>query len=165
MSLNYDSTTFGRSPAAMYLTLKLNEMGDARLARKVGRVLRETRELLYDVASCHMETDILRRASFCKLLNMIRSKAKASCDVIPDKFIGHLVLNILIGEIRIYERRCLNAANKQKDLNRKTPEGRTVPEAKAIPSAFEESEEERIIRLRARSRRYLERKGKINTLY
>ncbi len=165
MPLNYDSTTFGRSPAAMYLTLKLNELGDASLARKVGRVLRETRELLYDVAACHVETPHLRRSSFCKLLNMIRAKAVSSCNGLPDPFIGHLVLNVIIGEVRVYERRCLEAANKQKTLNRKTPEGSTVPEAKAIPSSIEETEEERILRLRARSRRYLERKGKVNTLY
>jgi hypothetical protein len=165
MSLNYDKTTFGRTPAAMYLTLKLNEKGDPILARKVGKVLRETRELLYDVAACHMYTDEMKRASFCKLLNMIRERAKASTANLRDEFIAHLVLNVLIGEIRTHERRAIRAAHVQKSVTRATKEGQTVPEIKATPVRGEETEEERIANLQQKSRRYLLRKGKINTLY
>lgn len=164
MSLNYDKTTFGNSPAAMYLTLKLNEKGDPILARKVGKVLRETRELLSDVVACHVLTNEMKRTSFCKLLNMIRERAKSSALHLPDDFIGHLVLNVLTGEIRTHEHRAVVAAKTQKKVARTTQEGQPVPDIKAVHTNGE-TNEERTARLQEKSRRYLTRKNKINTLY
>jgi hypothetical protein len=165
MSLNYDKTTFGRAPAAMYLVLLLNERGDAVLARKVGKVLRETRELLHDVVACHLLTDEMKTKSFSKLINMIKDRAKACAAQLPDEFIGHLVTNILIGEIRTFERRCIRAAQLQPNVARATKEGNTIPMLKATPTNGEPTEEERIAMLQEKSRKYLSRKGKLNTLY
>lgn len=165
MTLNYDKNTFGNSPAAMYLTLKLNEQGDPILARKVGKVLRETRELLHDIVACHVLTNEMKRASFCKLLNMVRDRAKSSANKLPDTFIGHLVLNILTGEIRTYEHHAVMAAQQQKKVVRSLAEGLTVPDVKALRPDGSETNEERVARLQEKSRQYLARKNKVNTLY
>lgn len=164
MSLNYDKTTFGRAPAAMYLVLLLNERGDPILARKVGKVLRSTRELVNDVVACHLLTDELKTASFGKLIAMIKDKARASASNLPDPFIAHLVTNILIGEIRTFERRCARAAQLQASVARRTSSGNTVPMLKAVPYK-EMTDAERIEMLQEKSRKYLTRKGKLNTLY
>lgn len=163
--MNYDKTTFGRAPAAMYLVTLLNERDDPVLARKVGKILRNTRELLNDVVSCHLLTDQMKTASFGKLINMIKERARSSVSILNDEHIAHLVVNILVGEIRTFERRCQRAAALQVNMARSTPEGNSVPMLKATPMRNEPSEDERIEMLQEKSRAYLARKGKRNTLY
>ena len=165
MSLNYDKTTFGLAPAALYLVLLLNERGDPILARKVGKVLRSTRELVNDVVASHLLTDKMKTSSFGKLIAMIKDQARASAMNLPDPFIGHLVSNILIGEIRTFERRAANAAKSQTVAARNTKSGNSVPMIKALRTDDELYPEDRIMKLHEKSRKYLLRKGKINTLY
>lgn len=163
--MNYDKTTFGTAPAALYLVLLLNERNNPILARKVSKVITSTRRLLHDVEACHLYTDEMQTSTFCSLINMIKTKVRESTARIPDEFIGHMACNILIGEIRTLENRCIQASKLQQKVARLTPSGESVPMMKAVPMKNEPTEEERNAILQERSRRYLERKGKKNTLY
>lgn len=160
-----DKNTFGRAPAAMYLTTYLTEKGDQALVRKVSRVIRETRELLNDVVASHLLTDEMKRASFSKLLHLIRDSIGPRCDLLPDRHAGDLVKNILIGEIRTFEKRSAKARSLETLVQRGTPDGKSVPIVKATPFPGELKQEERIAALQEKSRNYLARKGKRNTLY
>lgn len=158
-------TTFGKSPAAMYLAALLCERNDQQLARKVGRALHSQRELMNDIVACHYETNELKTASFSKLMTLLDHRARETGRTFKDEHIGHLVVNILVGEIKTMKNRAARAAILKRMVARQTEEGLSVPEVKAFPMADEESEEARIEKLRQRSKRYLARKGKRDTLY
>lgn len=163
--MNLDKHTFGRSPAAMYLALLLSERNDRALLRRVTGALKETRELINDVQAAHYHTDEIKARSFNKLIELIQLKVQETVKGWSDQFIAHLVLNILTGELRVHRRRAAKAAHLRTTLARRTPSGETVPEVKVLPYRGEETEEERLTILRERSRRYLARRGKRNTLY
>lgn len=163
--LNLDKTTFGRAPAAMYLAQYLNEKGDQALARKAGRMLRSTRELLNDLVASHLLTDELKTKSFATLLEMVLKSVEERAALIPDPHVGHLLVNILTGEIRTFKQRTAKARHLRIAAQRNTPEGQTPPTIKATPFIGEETREERVEKLQEKSRKYLARKGKPNTLY
>jgi hypothetical protein len=158
-------TTFGKSPAAMYLAALLNERNDVMTIRKVGRALHSQRELMNDVLACHYQTDELKTSSFSKLMTLLDHRAREAGKSFKDEHIGHLVVNILVGEIKTMKNRAAAAAILQRKVARRTAEGMTVPQVKAFPPDNEESEDDRIEKLRLRSKRYLARKGKRDTLY
>lgn len=55
--LNLDKKTYGTSPAALYLTLYLNEKGDQALNRAVGKKLTKWRQVIADLSMAHIHTD------------------------------------------------------------------------------------------------------------
>ena len=73
--------------------------------------------------------------------------------------------NILIGEIRVHKRRSMETAKLQVALNRGAMPGQSIPQLKVTPRRGEETYEERLVHLQQKSRKYLQRKGKQNTLY
>ncbi len=160
-----DKTTFGRAPAAMYLATYLDEKGEQALTRKVSRVLRDVRELLNDVVASHLLTDELKPKSFSKLLQLIKDDISWKCANLTDQHAAHLVQNILIGELRTFQKRAAKARTVQTVVQRGTPAGKSVPIVKATPFPGEPSHDERIEQLQNKSREYLARKGKVNTLY
>lgn len=157
--------SFGKTPACLYLATLLQERNDPVLARKVGRVLASSRELLNDIVACHYHTSELKRSSFGTLIGMLETAAREKCEALPDKFIGSLCLNIIVGELRTHKRRLQTAAHTFKKAARSTPEGESVPVVKAFPRPDEETEEARVERLKEKSSAYLERHNKRNTLY
>jgi len=161
--LTLDPHTYGNSPAAMYLTLYLNEQGSESLNRKVGRKLETWRQTIKDVAMSHMHTDEMSPATFGKLLIMMTAAVRESALVLPDKLCQELVTNILVGELKTWKTRCINTSRLQRRV--KPVHGEPTPIMRVMPRAGEETDEERIEKLRERSRRYLERHGKKNTLY
>lgn len=163
--MTLDKTTFGKTPAALYLTLYLNEKGDTRLIRKVGRMLDGFRETINDVICSHLHTDEMKAASFNRIMALISENARVAALRLPDKLAQELVTNILVGEIKSWKTRAMHTARLQRNIQRLTPPGKTVEELKVLPRRGEETEEERIEKLKERSRAYLARKGKLNTLY
>jgi hypothetical protein len=164
-TMNLDKNTFGKAPAAMYLVVLLQERDNQALTRKVARVIESFRELLNDIVACHYQTEELKTASFNKLLEMMHDRIKIATAQLPDEFIGHIVRNILTGELKTLKRRAARTGHLQSSIARKTPSGWTVPMVKATPLMNEPSEEERMKQLQAKSSAYLARKGKKNTLY
>lgn len=162
-----DLYTFGRAPAAMYLAQLLNDMGDKKMTRKVSRFICENHELINGAVFSHMQ-DTLSTQNFAKIIELIAEKIETQSAKFEDKHIGHLACNVLMGYIKTQKRRCMTAAKIQTEVNKVTPEGETPPEVSAIPSAishYSEITHDKVEQLRERSRSYLARKGKINTLY
>lgn len=161
--LALDPHTYGNSPAAMYLTLYLNEQGSESLNRKVGRKLESWRVAIKDVAFSHMHTDEMSPSTFGKLLIILSQAVRESALILPDKLCQELVTNILIGELKTWKTRCISTSRLQRKV--KSVYGKPTPVMRVMPRAGEETYEERIEKLRERSRKYLERHGKKNTLY
>jgi hypothetical protein len=163
-----DVHTYGLTPAAMYLVTLLNERGDPRLARKVTHALTHQRAILNDVVASHLFTHEMSRKTFGALLTMLDASIRTAMDErakTSDPHVWALVTNILIGELKTHKQHTVQAAHEQRDVARETPDGESVPLVKARPAHDEEPYEARVERLREKSRRYLERKGKTNTLY
>lgn len=166
MKRTLDKTTYGRAPAALYLVALLNQSNNQILVRKIGRFLDTYRRIINDIVACHYQTDEMKRSTFSSLLDMIDKAMRdnARC-TFGDEHLGQLAVNVLAGEIKTLRRRSQAAAVEQRKINRTIPEGETPPEIKAFPMKSEPSESERIALLKAKSKRYLRRKGKIDTLY
>jgi hypothetical protein len=162
--MNLDKTTYGDKPAALYLTLYLNEHGNMSLNRKVAKRLEFWRSLIKDVVMSHMLTEEMKTRTFTTLLRMIDAGVRESAANIPDKLAAGLVTNILIGEIKAWKRRAQSTAQLQKLVHRRTPQGVTHKMIKVMPRD-EETDQERNERIKERSRQYLLRHGKKNTLY
>lgn len=155
-------TTFGKVPAALYLSFILNERQDKVLLRKVSYTIVQVRELLHEITYSHLMTDELSTSSFRKLLSIIENDLPNRTKKIHHQFVEQLVLNILKGEIKQLKHRGIAASKEQREINRKTPSGKTIPEVKAYVL---QNEADRIEMLQERSRQYLASKGKKNTLY
>jgi len=163
--MNLDPNTYGNSPAAMYLTLYLNEKNEFGLNRKVARKLEGWRRTIKDVAMSHMHTDEMAPATFGRLIIILDDAVRKSALELPDKLCVELVTNILVGELKTWKTRCISTSRLQRNAQRKTPRGEPVPIMRVMPRAGEETYAERVEKLRERSRKYLERHGKKNTLY
>lgn len=165
MGLDLDKNTYGKSPAALYLTLYLNEKDDSALNRKVGRKLSKWRQVIHDVSMSHMHTDEMMPCTFATLLSVLDVSIREDCLKLTDKLCQELVTNILIGEIKTWKIRAQKRTSLQVKAQRSTPNGESVPIIRIMPRSDEETDDERIIRLQKKSAEYLARKGKKNTLY
>lgn len=163
--MNLDKTTYGRTPAALYLTSYLNEQGDEVLNRKVGRMLSRWRRVINDVICSHLQADEMSTHTFNTLLPVLDGAVRATAQALPDALCRKLVTNLLVGELRTWKTRSARTARLQDRVNRTTKAGETVPELKVTPAPNEETDEERIEKLKQRSCAYLARKSKMNTLY
>lgn len=160
-----DKYTFGETPGAMYLTCYLSENGTQALTRAVGKKLTKWRQVMKDLTASHIMTDELHPRTFNILLQVLDTAIRDDAKQIKDAHVAALVTNVLIGELKTWKTRAQTAAQVQRELQRETQNGETVPLAKILPRAGEETEAERVARLRERSINYLQRKGKKNTLY
>ncbi len=163
-ALCLDPRTFGDAPAAVYLAEVLNQRQDRVLARKVAKVLAELRELVADVARAHLEYDALSTRSFARLLPMLSAQAQVR---VPQALAGHdplvmnLTMNVAEGAVKTWKRRVEQARRQEKQLARELPPGTPVQWVPAKPVQGEVTPD----LLRERSKRFLRRKGKRDTLY
>jgi len=165
MKKQLDPHTFGSAPAAIYLTLILNKQDEPLVTRKVSRIINESRKLLNDVVDSHYYSDHMSTSSFAKLLFIIENNIRESVFILADKHLQDLVINVLVGEIKTYKNRTQRAARIKPCVDRLTPEGQSPMMIKAVPGKNEQTRAQRVEWLRQKSREYLDRKGKINTLY
>jgi hypothetical protein len=185
-----DAKTFGTSPAALFLTLLLNERGNKALSRKITKLVASVRRTLNELEFAHSASTTVRITSassskvtsnsfdvsgsalslpvYSSLLQLVKSDIKARIKQLSDatadeqeKFIYHIVENVLVGEVRIRLRRVNVAVPLQKKLQRESKEGESVPRAIAKPFAGEPDHEH----FQEKSKKYLSRHNKINTLY
>jgi hypothetical protein len=165
-----DKYGVGASPAAVYLVTILNERNDRALARKITKFLADKRAILHDVVGSHLYSDQMTRKTFASLLEMLDAQFRQSAAQYAARYPEHahawsLVVNVLIGELKVQKNRGARAAHEQREEARFTPSHVTVKSVKAREKIGDETAAERVDRLRKKSRLYLERKGKLNTLY
>jgi hypothetical protein len=156
-----DKYTFGEAPAAMYLVELLNQRNDKQLTRKVSKALAESRSLLNDVTRAHLEYDVLSTKSLSKILNMVSEYNHTHIREIigkHDPFIANLTVNVIEGTVKTWKRRVAKASKRRP---RVADDGAVVDYMLAQPIPGEKDARQ----LQFRSAKYLERKGKINTLY
>lgn len=157
--MKLDLKTFGASPAAMYLAQHLNERGDKKAARKAATRLLQTRTLLNGLVAAQ-DSGSMTVGVVNSILHMIDNDLRLLPRI---EFTDQLVSNILTGEIRALKARATGAKRVQKFLNKQAELTATAPAKAALgaaPDSAKRNEE-----LFQRSREYLARKGKQNTLY
>jgi hypothetical protein len=155
--------TFGSAPAAIYLVELLNERNNERLTRKVSRTLSNQREVLKDLTCAHL-CGVMSLSSFCALLELMSKNNQAEVTkaiATEDQFIANLVVNVLEGGVKAWKRRAQEAARQRSTIARKTPAGQSVED----PLANWLDDEKTPADLIKRSKAYLARKGKKDTLY
>ena len=172
--MTLDPNTFGTAPAALYLTELLNQRNDQSLTRKVTRLLASHRETLNELGEAHLKYDTISTRTFGRLLTLLSEHNQ--CDAthaiyvhdsptenlpVHSAFIASIVVNVLEGGVKTWKRRVQEARRKQSTIARNTPPGCTVEDAMADPLDNEKGPK----LLQERSKRYLERKGKKDTLY
>lgn len=159
-----DPRTFGDAPAALYLIELLNQRNDPLLTRKVSKTLATQRETLNELGRAHLEYDTISTRTLGRLLTLLsehnQTRATAAIKAM-DPFIAHLVVNVLEGGVKTWKRRVSLAASRQNMVARNTPSGCTVEQPIAKPLENEKG----AAQLQERSKRYLQRKGKQDTLY
>lgn len=155
---NKDKYTIGKSPAAIYLMHILKENNDAHSFRIVSRILSHERKILNSLTNAHYAGS-LDYTTFVSLVSRLRAglASTLACNTL-DPFYNNLINNILLAE---YKR----LINKFQSFY---PKARTIVNAHQKPilpidfiSPLETTNEDRA----SKSSKYLERKGKINTLY
>lgn len=161
--MKLDLTTFGNSPAAQYLVQLLNEKQDLKLARKVGKVLSTNRETLNDLEAANANGYISLR-TLNRQLELIsgynHSTATAPIAAV-DPHLAHLVLNVLEGGVKSMKRRAQIAATIRRNSIRKLMPGE-APQNYPIAGIADDKTAEV---LQARSKAYLARHNKLDTLY
>lgn len=159
-----DPKTFGEAPAAMYLVELLNQRNNPVLTRKVSRALAGSRELINEIGDAHLKFDVLSTRTLSRLLDMLSNynQTVATASIAKmDPFIAQITVNVLEGSVKTWKRRTQEAVRKFSNIARNTPSGMTVPYVLAAPIPNEKDAST----LRARSKRYLKSKGKLDTLY
>lgn len=155
--------TFGDAPAALYLVEVLNQRQNPLLSRKVGRVLAENRRLLSEVTRAHLDYDVLSTKALAQLLVLLSSHHPVAVQGIAakDPHVANLTLNVLQGAVKTWKRRVEHARRQQRQVARLTPSRCSVP---IVPAAALEGEITPAL-LQRRSKAYLARKSKRDTLY
>ena len=156
--------TFGDTPAAIYLAELLNRRNDPVLARKTAKILAEGRELVADLARAHLEFDALTTKTLARLIPLLseyfQTKAAESLRAVDDH-IANLTINVLEGSLKTWKNRVQQARRSERTMARELPPGTSKQWVPANPLLNEVTGDV----LRKRSKRYLERKGKSDTLY
>jgi len=159
-----DANTFGDTPAAIYLVELLNNRNDHVLARKTAKVLAEGRELISDLARAHLEFDALTTKTLARLIPMLseyfHNKSVTPLRII-DSHIADLAINVLEGSLKTWKNRVQKARRTERSTARNLPPGASKQWIPAKPLSNEITGEV----LRNRSKKYLQRKGKPDTLY
>lgn len=162
--LALDPNTFGDTPAAIYLVDLLNKKNDPVLARKTAKILAEGREIVSDLARAHLDFDALTTKTLARIIPLLSQhfKTKAAEPLrLIDEHVANLTINILEGSLKTWKNRVQEARRTERSMARDLPPGTSKQWVPAKPLANEVTSEI----LRKRSKRYLQKKGKSDTLY
>lgn len=175
--------TYGKSPAALYLVNYLNEKNDPILNKKIGRTISMYQSMLSDLVKAHQSGNMSLK-NFSRMVNLLSENAtddvgslnnfltsmtsmfqelEETENPIPD--LNHawmLALNVIQGNIKTWKRRISDGYSQEKAIKRTTKPGTTIPK---VTCPMESQNEKTPEQLQEKSRKYLERHGKINTLY
>jgi hypothetical protein len=168
-----DLNTYGKTPACIYLAFQLTQVGNPRLANRVGQSLTAFREQVRGLEKAN-DAKLMSGHNVAQLANLLYVVAdeqheKFSNAPWSQPLVANLVRNIMVGELKSLLRRCGQAKQAQKDLQRRTSHlprgamGDLMVTLRPTVTDFEDSINADT--LAEKSARKLERKGKISTLY
>ena len=134
--MKLELTTFGNSPAAQYLVQLLNEKQDAKLARKVGKILSSNRETLNDLqnANAHGYISLRTLNRQIELISGYNHSTATAPIAAVDPHLAHLVLNVLEGGVKSMKRLAPPAATARRNGIRGLPPGETPPNYQLLGS-------------------------------
>lgn len=161
--MKLDLTTFGNSPAAQYLAQLLNESGNVNLARKIGKVLSSGREVLNDLENANLFGYVSLR-TLNRQLDMIsqyNQRTATAHIAVHEPHLAHLTVNILEARVKSLKRRAQVAVTKRRNIVRELVPGESVPHTSLADIIDEKTSEV----LQERSKAYLARHNKLDTLY
>lgn len=170
---NLDLNTYGKSPACIYLAYQLTQIGNQKLASRVGQSLTAFREQTRALERSNEANTMSGHtvAALANLLYVVADEQHEKYRSAPwnQPLIANLVRNIMVGELKSLLRRCSSAKQANKDLQRLTsnmPRGTTDKLMQAMRPVVTDFEDEiNPETLVEKSAKKLERKGKISTLY
>ena len=158
-------TTFGKTPACMYLAQYLSDRGDTATARKISKALSAFRSTLKDIVFSHINGADMSAKTVARLVNILAADTKSRVFIAADAHADALLKNIMLGELKEWKNRAVVTSRLQQEVHRQTPAGASPNRVKILPRAGELTTAEKVKQLQERSRRYLQRKNKRNTLY
>ncbi len=159
-----DRHTFGDTPAAIYLVEMLNKKNDPLVARKTAKIIAEGREMIADLARAHLDYDALSTKTLARLIPLISEHFHLQAAEplrAHDEHIANLTINILEGSLKTWKNRVQHARRAERTTAKKLLPGASKEWVPAKPLPSEVNAEV----LRKRSKDYLARKGKTDSLY
>jgi hypothetical protein len=165
-----DIHTYGKTPACIYLAFQLSQIGNARLANRVGQSLTHFRDLVTSLERANQTNamDHHQVSSFANLLRAVADQQHAK--FLPkSEIVANLVRNIMIGELKSLLRRGAEAKYEFKQLQRdlsEVPGDQLSRMVKMLRPKLNDFEDDITAEtLLDKSLAKLERKGKTSTLY
>lgn len=107
--MKLDKYTFGKTPAAIYLAHRLNEINNKKFTRKISSRIAEIRKMIRDMGNAYIadQIDTHTLISFVSFLRLRVSEmaddllfARKEEDVVLYTLCVNLMANILIGDIK-----------------------------------------------------------------
>ena len=134
-----DKNTFGNMPASIYLADHLNRtmsdgnQGAHSRARYIAKQLDNMNRALNELSDCHLNGS-LSATVFGRMLVSLRAQAFEAGQVVRphDSLAADLMVNVMVGPLKSWNRRLANVSQKRRDFARSSPAGTSVPEFKAV---------------------------------
>jgi regulator of PEP synthase PpsR (kinase-PPPase family) len=177
--MKIDLHTYGKTPACLYLAYQLAQIGNPRLANRVGQSLTHFRELAMSLERAN-QMGAMNQHHVSSFANMLREVADQQHAKLLERvqnidqleggeIVPNLVRNIMIGELKSLVRRGAEAKHKFKDMQRQLSDvpgehmSRLVKTLRPKVGDFEDDINADTLMYKSLAK--LERKGKISTLY
>jgi hypothetical protein len=99
--MNIDKTTFGKTPAALYLADYLSKLDKPIVAKRTGKMLTSYRNTLAQLEQAN-KMAILNAHNLARVVGSMREKFQVN---VGDEMASNLVTNIIVGEMKTLLRR------------------------------------------------------------
>lgn len=102
--MNLDKTTFGKTPASLYLADYLNKLDNQIVAKRSGKILTGFRSTLTQLENAN-NINILSAHNLARIISSMREKIFIN---VGDELASNLVTNIIVGEMKSLLRKSSN---------------------------------------------------------
>ena len=111
-----DKFTFGRTPGAIYLTERLNQLGDPKLTRKVSSYLDQESKILNEIVQANA-IGVLSTHTLGAFVTFMRHRIGTSTLEINDKLTADLMHNVVSGRVKSILRRTVEATKQSRSYH------------------------------------------------
>lgn len=128
--MNLSATTFGDTPAAIYLVRTLNEYNSPALTRSVGKRITASSKCVNELVDAY-SLNAMTAKSVANCLRLMRSEVSMPCPLLApsaDRLVDQLTRNVQIGLIKRAMRLCTVARKAERVMEN--------PEARASKKTF-----------------------------
>ena len=111
--MTISETTFGNTPAGMYLARELNDTNNRSLLRKVGAHITATNSAVRDIVNAY-NAEVMLPKTAANCLRLLRREIAESVDSTDDTLVWKLTKNVRIGIIKRGIRLCTLARKAER---------------------------------------------------